>query len=402
MFARRAAWDLSPNPLAERVDARHARGLPVLDLADPNPTHGGLAPAGPLRDVLAELADDPASARYQPDARGDPRAREAIARYHGGAVVPEHVVLTAGTSEGYAHLFRLLADPGDRVHLPAPGYGLFEHLAALEGVDAERYPLRPPAGDASWRIDLPALSASLDVRSRAIAVIHPHNPTGSFVHPDDWSALCAIARERGLAIASDEVFADFAFDGARRPGALDIAPDGALHFALSGASKVLALPQLKVAWIAVAGPPKLRDEALARLEFAADAYLSVSPIAARVLAALLPRREEIQQPLRARLGQNRRLLADRLRGVGRVRLLPAQAGWSAVLRVADAGDEEALALDLLDRAGVLVQPGFVFDFVDEGEPCAHLILSLLLEPGAFSRGVDALLECLTEGPAPGA
>jgi alanine-synthesizing transaminase len=393
VFSRRASWDLTPNPLSARVAARRAGGLAILDLADANPTHYALAPNAALRAALAALADDPSTARYDPDPRGDPAAREAIAAYHGGSLAPEHVVLTAGTSEGYAHLFRLLANPGDRVHLPVPGYGLFEHLASLEGVEAERYPLRAPAqrDGARWRIDLAALDASLNARSRALAVIHPHNPTGSFVDPEDWSALRSIGRERGLAIVSDEVFADYAFDGVRRSGALAGADDGALRFVLSGASKVLALPQLKVAWIAVAGPASLRDEALARLEFAADAYLSVSPLAARALAELLPRRDEIQRAVCARIGENRARLAEWLRGGDRVRLLPAEAGWSAVLRVAGEGDEEALVLALFERTGVLVQPGFVFELGSEGETCAHLVLSLLLEPRDFARGLDALL-----------
>ena len=400
LFSGRASWDLTPSPLAARVAAWRARGLPLLDLSDSNPTRCGLAPAAALRDALAELATDPASARYDPDPRGDPAARSAIAAYHGGALAAEHVVLTAGTSEGYAHLFRLVADPGDRVHLPTPGYGLFEHLAALEGVETERYPLRAPAerGGARWRIDLEALAAGLTPRSRALAVIHPHNPTGSFVDPDDFGALRALARERGLAIVSDEVFADYALDGARPPGALAGAEDGPLRFALSGASKLLALPQLKVAWIAVAGAAALRDEALARLEFAADAYLSISPLAARTLARLLPRRDEIQRPVRARIEGNRAWLAERIAGSTRVRLLPAEAGWSAVVRVEGEPDEDALVLGLLERSGVLVQPGYLYDLGADDEGCA-LVLSLLLEPRDFARGLDALLEFVEDRKA---
>ena len=294
----------------------------------------------------------------------------------------------------------MLADPGDRVHLPAPGYGLFEHLAALEGVETERYPLRAPAersGGARWRIDLDALAAGLSARSRVLVVIHPHNPTGSFVDPEDFRALCGIARERGLALVSDEVFADFPHDGARPPGALVGGDGAALRFVLSGASKVLALPQLKIAWIAVAGPEALRDEALARLEFAADAYLSVSPLAARALARLLPHHDEIQQPVRARIEENRARLAERLATSARVRGLPAEAGWSAVVRVAGEPDEDALVLGLLEQSGVLVQPGYLFDLGADDEGCA-LVLSLLLEPRDFARGLDALLAFVESRP----
>jgi aspartate/methionine/tyrosine aminotransferase len=400
VFARRAAWDLTPNALSRRLAERRARGLAVLDLGETNPTRVGLrAPAEALASALAALVGDPAAARYEPDPRGPRAAREAIADYHrsqGAELAADHVILTAGTSEGYAHLFRVLADPGDFVHLPAPGYGLFEHLAALEGVEAARYPLRAPRSGARWRIDLDVLARTLGPRSRAVLLIHPHNPTGSFVDAEDLAALRSLARERGLAIVSDEVFAD-------APGApasvLAGAADGPLHFVLSGASKPLALPQLKLAWIAAAGPAAARDEALARLEFAADAFLSVSPLLAQMLPALLAAREGIRAELAARVAANRSALEAALRDVAGVELLPAEAGWAAVLRLRGARDEEALALGLLERAGVLVQPGFLFELEPPAPdtPVCHLVLGLLLEPERFARGAARLAGFLAGG-----
>jgi len=401
VFARRAAWDLTPNPLAERVAARRRLGLPVLDLADANPTRAGLAaPAEALALALGELARDARALGYDPDPRGDPAARAAIAACHPGAA-PDAVVLTAGTSEGYAHLFRILADPGDRVHLPTPGYPLFEHLAELEGLEVSRYPLLPPApgGAARWRIDLGALADSLSPRSRAVLAIHPHNPTGSFVDPEDWAALRALGRSRGLALVSDEVFAESGQGGPAPAGALAGAREGPLHFLLSGASKLLALPQLKLAWIAVGGPDRERAEAVARLEFVADAFLSVSPLLARALPRLLAQRAGIRSELAARVAGNRARLGAAAAASRSVQCLPAEAGWAAILRVAPrdgaAPDEEALALAILDRCGVLVQPGFLFDLeAPPGRPAAHLVLSLLAEPEGFGAAVEDLLEAV--------
>jgi aspartate/methionine/tyrosine aminotransferase len=397
VFARRAAWDLTPNPLARRVAERRARGLGVLDLGETNPTRVGLrAPAEALARALAALARDPSAGRYEPEPRGPRAAREAIAAYHrgqGAELAADQVILTAGTSEGYAHLFRVLADPGDFVHLPAPGYGLFEHLAALEGVEAARYPLRAPPAGARWRIDLDVLARTLGPKSRAVLLVHPHNPTGSFVDPEDLAALRGLARERGLAIVSDEVFADA--PGAP-PSVLAGAAEGPLHFVLSGASKPLALPQLKLAWIAAAGPAAARDEALARLEFAADAFLSVSPLLAHMLPALLAAREAIRAELAARVAANRSALEAALRGVAGVELLAAEAGWAAILRLPGARDEETLALALLEREGVLVQPGFLFDLEPAATdtPGCHLVLGLLLEPEGFARGAALLARFL--------
>jgi aspartate/methionine/tyrosine aminotransferase len=391
-FSSRAGFDLAPSDFAARVAARRAQGGALLDLADANPTRCGLAPAAALAEALAALARDAGASRYEPEPRGDPAARAAIAAYHarrGAAVSPEHVVLCAGTSEGYAHVFRLIGDPGDVVHVPAPGYPLFEQLAALEGLAAATYPLVPPrGGGARWRVDLDAFAASLGPRSRAVVAIDPHNPTGSYVDPADWASLRAIARERGLAIVADEVFADFALPGvAPPPGALAGAGAGPLHLVLSGASKPLALPQLKVAWVVVAGPAPLRDEALARLEFVADAYLSVSPLLARALPGLLAQRDAIARPLRERVARNRAALESALAGT-RAQLLPAEAGWCAIVAVPGA-DEPALVARLVDR-GVLVQPGALFDLDSRG--AAHLVVSLLPAPATFDRGAAALAD----------
>jgi aspartate/methionine/tyrosine aminotransferase len=392
VFARRASWDLRASPLAAGVEARRQRGLDVLDLGESNPTRAGiLEPGAALAEALAAVAADAASLRYEPDPRGDLAAREAIAAVHaahGADVAPEHVILTAGTSEGYAHLFRLLADPGDRVHLPSPGYGLFEHLAGLEGLEAAPYRLLAPQGGARWRVDLDGLAASLEPRSRALLAIHPHNPTGSRLHQDDLASFRALARERGLALLSDEVFAESCAPGAPFQSLLHGAADGPLHCVLSGASKLLGLPQMKVAWIAVGGPPAARDDALARLEFIADAFLSVSPLLARTLARLLPQREALTRRLRARVAGNRAQLAA-LPPAGPVRALPGEAGWAAILRVRAREDDEALAQRLLEETGVLVQPGSLFDLTRE-PGAAHFVVSLLPEPDRFARGLAAL------------
>jgi len=401
MFARRAGWTLDGNPLAGRLEARRTNGLPVLDLCASNPTDCGLTGAAALlRAALAELAADPRAARYAPDPKGDLDCRRAVAAYHDrsaepcAAVDPEHVVLTAGTSEAYAHLFRLLGDPGDTVLVPSPSYPLFELLAGLEGLAAVPYPLEPR--DGVWRIDFAALESVADERARALLVVHPNNPTGTFVRDADVAPLRRFCEERRLALVSDEVFADYAF-GPRGPwpaSLLDPAGGGPLRFVLSGASKVVALPQLKLAWIAAAGPPALRDEAVRRLEVIADAYLSVSGPAQLLWPRLLAGREEVQAELRARLVTNRRALAERLAASSRVTVLPADGGWYAILRLSAgpdglAPDEDGLVTRLLDGPGVLVHPGWFFDLV--AADAAHLVLSLLPEPEVFARGVEAIV-----------
>ncbi len=388
-FARRAGFELGANPLAARLEAaREAPG--ALDLSESNPTRCGFAACERLaREVLAAVAADPRAARYEPSPRGRREAREAVARYYaarGARLDPEHVVLTAATSEGYAHLFRLLADPGDSVLVPRPSYPLFDLLAGLEGLEPVSYPLVPAAEPAgAWRIDRAALEASLSPRARAVLAVHPNNPTGSYVDPADAAWLDALCARRGIAVVYDEVFLDYAAPGATEPARSALArPSPTLTFVLSGVSKVAGLPQAKLGWIACAGERAQRDEALARLEVIADTYLSVPDAGQLALPLALAGADEVQREIRARIAANRAALASALPG----RALPAQGGWYALVRLLPGTDEDELVERLLE-AGVIAQPGWFYELEQP-----HLVLSLLPETAAFARGAARLAEAL--------
>ena len=382
-FSERTRFDLRPNRLAERLAARRAAGARILDLTLTNPTRAGLSDAAGL---LEPLARDEAR-RYDPAPFGLEAARAAVARdfeRRGVPLAPERIALQASTSEAYAFLFKLLCDPGDEVLVPRPGYPLFEFLAALESVGVRSYPL---VHDGDWHVDLPALRAAVTPRTRAVVVVSPGNPTGSFLKQGELDALDALCAERGLALVSDEVFADFALrdDAGRAPSA---ARDGeALAFTLGGLSKSCGLPQLKLAWTAVTGPERLRAGALERLELVADTFLSVSTPVQVAAPALLGRIAELQAPIRARVAGNLRELRSLLAAPSPVSLLEPEGGWSAVLRVPATASEEERVLRLLDARDVLVHPGYFFDFPAE----AYLVLSLLTPPADFREGAARVL-----------
>jgi aspartate/methionine/tyrosine aminotransferase len=389
MFSNRTAWDRRLGALARALAERRAAGAEVLDLTETNPTRAGLL-CPP--DLLAALAD--ARGRwYEPAPQGLRAAREAVADDYARRDVrvdADHVVLTASTSEAYAFLFKLLCEPGDDVLVPRPSYPLFEYLATLESVGVRHYALDY---DGEWHVNMDAIEDAATPRTRAVVVVSPNNPTGSFLEREEAQRLRHLCAAREWAIVSDEVFADYRLrEDARRPVTM-AEESAALTFALGGLSKSCGLPQLKLAWTAVAGPPPRRDEALARLELIADTYLSVSTPVQLAAPAILARRAELQEPIAARVSENLRTLRAQLRGGSAATLLGLDGGWSAVVRVPATAPDDQWALALLQRDGVLAHPGFFFDFMQE----AFLVLSLLPAPEAFSEGTRRLLARVEAG-----
>jgi len=367
------------------MEERSARGLPTVDLTETNPTRVGLAyPEEELRELLRRGA----SPDYRPHPQGLPEAREALAAAlsaPGDPVAPEDLVLTASTSESYSHLFKLFGDPGDEVLTAAPSYPLLDGLAALESLALRQVHLRPDRG---FRWDPEAVELALSPRTRLLVVVHPANPTGTFLSASEQSALAALCASRGLPLISDEVFAGYSLaapdaEGRAGPAA---ASEAALSFSLGGLSKSAGLPSWKLGWIRAGGPPSLRRRALSALELVADSYLSVAAPVQRALAGVLALAPRIRATILDRLRGNLSVLREELAGLAGVELFAPAGGWSAVIRVSRLETDEEIVLELLDRAGVLVHPGYFFDFATED----FLVLSLLPEPAVFAEGVRRL------------
>jgi aspartate/methionine/tyrosine aminotransferase len=390
MFSRRTRWDRTRNRLSSVLEKRREAGAALLDLTASNPTTAGIEYPADLLDPLA----DERSRVYEPEARGLRPAREAVCadyRRRGLSVGAERIVLTASTSEAYAFLFKLLCDPGDAVLVPAPSYPLFDYLAELESVRVDRYTL---CYDGQWHLPLGELAEAVTPLTRAVIVVNPNNPTGSYLKRDEAHGLAALCAERGVAVVSDEVFADYAFGEDPRRVSCVLEDGPALAFSLGGLSKSCGLPQLKLAWIAVGGPARAREEALSRLEIVADTYLSVGTPVQRALPRLLVRLPELQAPIAARLAANRAALDRRLGPGSPATLLAPEGGWYAVLRIPATVPEEQRVVQLLEERGVLVHPGFFFDFAAE----AYLVLSLLAREDEFARGLGAILDDIQASP----
>ena len=381
MFSSRLQWDVRPNRLSQLIAAKQRGGARILDLTESNPTRTGFR----YPDEIVAAFEDPRVLAYEPAPAGTDEARRAVSAYYalrGQPVDPGRILLTASTSEAYAYLFKLLCNPEDRVLVPRPSYPLFEYLANLESVAVGQYPL---FFHGEWGIDLDALRAVITDRTRAVVLVNPNNPTGSYVKLPELEALVRLCAERGMALVSDEVFADYAFgeDGARVSTLVGV--EGCLTFSMSGLSKIAGLPQMKLGWIVVSGPEALRKEAREKLEWIADTYLSVSTPVQCVAGKLLRAGEAVQRQIRERTAANLAAAREALAGSA-ADLLAVEGGWYVTVRVPRVRSEEEWTLGLLAERDVLVAPGFFFDFGAE----AFLVVSLLAEPQVFLEGVRRL------------
>jgi alanine-synthesizing transaminase len=384
MFSNRTNWKLTQNCLTEALEEARSSSAPVLDLTISNPTRAGLHYDEPQ--ILQSLSL-PQALDYDPQPKGLPSARAAVADYyqteHGMNLDPEQLILTTSTSEGYSFVLRLLCNPGDELLVPKPSYPLFEFLADLQDVKLVPYPL---IYDHGWQMDFPSLQNAVTKRSRGVVVVHPNNPTGSYVHQEEQNSLNRFCREHELALIADEVFLDYAHDGEKQK--TFAANQDVLTFTLSGVSKISALPQMKVAWIATTGPAAEVGAAQARLEVIADTYLSMNAPIQWALPALLDQRKTIQPQLLDRVRANLAELDRQLAAQKICQRLNVEGGWYAVLRVPVTQTDEELALNLLRRKSVLVHPGHFYDFPSDG----YLVLSLITSKDEFREGISRLLE----------
>ena len=399
MFSERTNWRLAQNRFTQAVEEARARGARLLDLTASNPTRVGLSYDSVV--ILGALGS-PQAMDYDPQAKGLPSAREAVAGYYrercvqgrdGEAAVvdPERIVLTASTSEGYSYVLRLLCNAGDELLVPKPSYPLFEFLADLQDVKLVPYPL---IYDHGWQMDFHSMEKAVTGRTRGVVIVHPNNPTGSYVHAVERGPLNEFCREHGLALIVDEVFLDYGLEasGVRvSPNSSFASNQEVLTFTLSGLSKISALPQMKVAWVLTNGPDDLANAAMARLEVIADTYLSMNAPVQWAIPALLEQRCGIQQQLMSRVRANLVELDGQLAAQASCQRLTVEGGWYAVLRVPVTRSDEELAIELVRERSVLMHPGHFYDFPRDG----YLVLSLIAPEQELAEGAARVLSYLT-------
>ena len=387
LYSHRLSWSFFSNRYSLRIAELKKSGSALLDLSSSNPTSSGFEyPHHEIAEALSSIRDF----SYEPDAAGDRIARDAVASYYRARdheVSPDRILLTASTSEAYSHIFKLLCDPGDEISIPLPSYPLFEYLAALESVRTTPYWLRY---DGNWHIDFESLTEHITLRTKAIVVVNPNNPTGSFLSEHDAGRLLDIAAERGLAVIADEVFHDYEItQGSDRVKTFVNRP-GPLIFSLNGLSKIAGMPQMKLGWIVLSGPEDERQQARERLELVLDTYLSVNTPVQRAASNLLALGERMQGQILQRIRKNHDVLKQQLAG-SPAHPLHTDGGWSALVQLPRTRGEEEWLFAFLEEQKVIAQPGYYFDMQSE----AFLVVSLITSPEVFKEGVARLRDLVS-------
>ena len=385
MFSDRTNWKLAENRFTQAVTKARAEGARILDLTASNPTRVGLAYDEAA--ILGTLGS-PRAMDYDPQAKGLVEAREVVTEYYGvehgiQSLDAERIVLTTSTSEGYSFVFRLLCNAGDELLVPKPSYPLFEFLADLQDVKLVPYPL---IYDHGWEMDFTSLEKVVTPLTRGVVVVHPNNPTGSFVRSSEIAMLNSFCRKYELAVIADEVFLDYSLN--QDTHASFTGNQEVLTFTLSGLSKISALPQMKVAWIVTSGPDLQVAESMGRIEVIADTYLSMNAPMQWAIPELMRQRKNVQKQLLDRVKRNLAELDRQLAGQKTCQRLSVEGGWYAVLRVPVTRSDEELAIELVEQKSLMVHPGHFYDFPRDG----YLVLSLISAPAEFEEGIARLLE----------
>jgi len=384
-FARRTNWRQETNALNKALEELQARHIPVMDLTASNPTRCGFLYPDGMLSALNSLDNF----HYHPDARGMKRARQAVAKYYARQKLllsPSDIILTASTSEAYSFLMRLLVNPGEKILVPKPSYPLFQFLLEINDVHFDYYPLLYDGQ--KWRLDTLTLERLVDQKTKAIIVVNPNNPTGSYISRAELDFLNGLCRKHQVSIISDEVFFEYPLTPS---DAVSCAGNqAALTFVLGGLSKTLGFPQMKCAWILASGPQLVLQESLSRLEIIADTYLSVNTPVQNALSTWLDHAPGLQGQIIARVKENYQWLSSHLSG--HTQLLSLQGGWYATLRIPAVKSEEEWVLEFIREDHVSVYPGYFFDFDRE----AYIVLSLLPPAPIFQEAAGRIMQRLAK------
>ncbi|MEK7264340.1 MAG: pyridoxal phosphate-dependent aminotransferase [Bacteroidota bacterium] len=380
-FSSRTSWSVHSNEISSIAELLRKKEVPLINLTETNPTQCDFAFYKNIDFSSAFLNE--VNSQYNPSAKGNPNTRIRIAAYYRTRdikLTSENIFLTASTSESYSHIFRLLCNPNDEIVVPSPSYPLLEYICAMNDVIMKHYNLHY---DGEWALDFASLKKNLNVNTKAIIIINPNNPTGSFLREEEWRRLQEISEEFSCAIILDEVFSDYPLNNCTQ---FELIPDEEiLLFRLNGISKMLALPQWKLGWLSVEGNNELVQNSVKKLEIICDTFLSVNTAIQHAFPSLMNCSNVIQKEISERIHCNYKILLNEFQHTS-VTVLKTNGGWCAILHLPNIFSDEQWAKKILLEENIFVHPGYFYDF-DGG---SFIVLSLITRHDEFLQGIQRI------------
>lgn len=385
MFSCRTNWNFQNNRITKLIQEYQRNNISIIDLSESNPTKVGFN--YPEKFVLKDFCSGK-NLIYNPHPKGLINAREAICKFYHKKNInihPESIIITAGSSDAYNYIFRLIAEPGDEILVPSPSYPLLQFLSRLNDISIKNYRL---LYDGEWHIDIDSIYRNITNKTKAILFIHPNNPTGSYVKNEEYEKVLELANRYGLIFISDEVFYEYEIED--KPNKFNSFSEKSdiLTFTINGISKLLGLSQMKLGWVIVSGPNKLKQEAINRLEIISDTFLSVNTPVQNSLPIWLENYEELHNQIKHRVIINYFRIKDQILANSAIELLNVEGGWNGILRFPNIFTDEQWVELFLKKYRLFLQPGYFYDF----ERGAYLLVSLLLPENIIKKNIIAVLD----------
>src|SRR6185312_11228007 len=288
---------------------------------------------------------------------GHPELRERIATTY-GHVQPDDIIVHAGAQEAVFTFMTAALAPGDHVIVQHPAYQSLAEIPRALGCSVTPWTTSATHG---WALDVDVLRRAINPRTRAIVINCPHSPTGSLPSATTLDAIVAVAREHGLLIFSDEVYRGLEYDERDRLSAVaDLYERGV---SLGVMSKAYGLAGLRIGWLAV------RDRALAQRVREIKDYTTIcssAPSECLAMIALAHHREILDRNLRIIRHNLADLHAFLDARPAQLSWVPPRAGPVAMVEPAHVTNIEDYCDLVLERTGVLLLPGTVFDESNRG------------------------------------